>query len=103
MFQVGNEQQQPVEDVDVADASVEVEGEQIQLRIELADAFLHAFRDDVVGDAPEGLQADDVVYAVSGNEAISPGSNHPSPNWALSDRISEAAEASSKTLPKGRK
>ena len=62
-LQVVDEEQQAVGDVDLAHAGVEVDAEQVHVGIDLLDATLHAARDDVVGNAAERLQRDDVVHA----------------------------------------
>ena len=57
---------QAVEDICFGGAAVEVEEEEVDVRVELAHLLFDAFGDDVVGDAGEGLQADDVFHAFFG-------------------------------------
>ena len=46
---------QAVEDIRLGGAAVEVDEEQVQLRIDGADLLLYTFGNDMVGDASEWL------------------------------------------------
>ena len=63
---VVGEEHQAVGDVHVAHTAVEVERKQVHLRVEGFYPFLDPFGYDVVGDAAERLQADDVVHSRAG-------------------------------------
>ena len=58
------EKQQAVDDVNTAYSAVDVETEQVQMRIVAPNGFLDAFCYDMIGYAAEGLQADNAVYAL---------------------------------------
>ena len=77
LFAVLNHKMKPVEDVGLGGAAVEVEEEQVELRIDLLEPFLHAFGNDVVGDTAEGLQADHILDAVFGQMADFAGQEPP--------------------------
>ena len=65
LFQAVGEEQQAIQHVDVAHAAVEVERKEVDVGVQLLDAFFNALGHDVVGNAAEGLQAHDVVDALA--------------------------------------
>ena len=77
LFAVFDHKMKPVEDVGLGGAAVEVEEEQVELRIDLFEAFLHALRDDMVGNTAEGLEADHIVDAIFGQMADFAGQEPP--------------------------
>ena len=77
LFAVLDHEVKAVEDVGLGGAAVEVEEEQVELRIDLLEPLFHAFGDDVVGDAAEGLQADHILDAVFGQMADFAGQEPP--------------------------
>ena len=66
LLEIVDEEQQTVGDVHLTDAGIEVNAEQIHVGVELLDAAFHTSGDDVVGDATERLERDDVIDTVFG-------------------------------------
>lgn len=60
------EQQQTVGDVHVTDSAVKVQREHIQFGNNRLDPFFDALGHNMVGNAPERLQTDDIVYPLTG-------------------------------------
>ncbi len=63
-FGLVDKEMQPVEKVDLTSAPVRIEKEQVDLGMSGLNPFSHTFGHDMVGDAPEGLQAEHIRYSI---------------------------------------
>jgi hypothetical protein len=72
-----DEKVHPVEEIDFADARIRSQEQQVDVRILLLQAFLHAFGDDVVGDATKRWRQSTFVTLLRANDAISPAIRQP--------------------------
>ncbi len=57
LFQFIDKKEHSVGDIDIADAAVEIEGEEVYIGHKRFDTFLYSSCDNVVGDAAEWLEA----------------------------------------------
>ena len=55
---------QPVENVRFGGAAVEIEEQQVHIGVKFPHLLLYSLGNDVVGDAGERLQTDDVLHTV---------------------------------------
>ena len=51
-----NKKQETVRDIDIADAAIKIQTQEVHFRIKGLDLFFNALGDDVVGNAAKGLE-----------------------------------------------
>ena len=61
-----NKKQETVRDIDIADAAIKIQTQEVHFRIKGLDLFFNALGDDVVGNAAKGLETDDIGNASFG-------------------------------------